>query len=553
MPNYTTNLNLEKPLQDEQYNVEVFNRNCDKIDQFAGQTPPLALSADVLTNGANINGVKFKGNTDVVTGLGLYSNTVTYNNTNIVYIYNSENELKIYKSLQNGNTGNNPIVSPDYWEEVMLGGGKGVAREIGEIVTSSIPITDSGLHLLDGTRLFNDGVYADFVNYIAELYEDNPSANYFTDEETWQGLVAITGSCGKYVYNAEQGSVRLPKIGNSIIQGTTIANELGELIEAGLPAITHTHSGTTSTAGAHTHTRGNMNITAKANFTDVQGDVRTIQSTSGAFTMSSGVSEGGRGHIAVTSGNYYIPLSFDASRNWTGSTSSNGEHNHNFITSENTAVSDIYGNSDTVQPQTIKQFIYVVVAETQKTNIQINIDNIATDLNNKVNTDLSNITWTDDMKQIVYDVIGDGLERTAATSTTLGMVRPDNVTTIVNEEGVLSASINANDYYTKSEIDSMVSTVYEYKGTVDNYDELPSNASIGDVYITANTGDSYVWNGSQWDILSTTIDLTPYATTEYVNQQIQQRDIQISNLSGYIVELQNRVSELERIISGGNA
>ena len=100
MPNYTENLNLEKPLQDEQYNVEVFNRNCDKIDQFAGQTPPLALSADVLTNGANINGVKFKGNSDVVTGLGLYSNTVTYNDTNIVYIYNSENELKIYKSLR---------------------------------------------------------------------------------------------------------------------------------------------------------------------------------------------------------------------------------------------------------------------------------------------------------------------------------------------------------------------------------------------------------------------------------------------------------------------
>lgn len=32
MPNYTPNLNLEKPLQEEFYNVDVFNENADKID-----------------------------------------------------------------------------------------------------------------------------------------------------------------------------------------------------------------------------------------------------------------------------------------------------------------------------------------------------------------------------------------------------------------------------------------------------------------------------------------------------------------------------------------
>ena len=544
MPNYTENLNLEKPLQDEQYNVEVFNRNCDKIDQFAGQTPPLALSADVLTNGANINGVRFKGNADVVTGLGLYSNTVTYNDTNIVYIYNSENELKIYKSLQNNNTGNNPIVSPTYWQEVQLGGGKGVSREIGEIVTTSIPIIDSGLHLLDGTRLFGDGVYADFVNYIKELYENNPNANYFTDETTWQNRVAISGSCGKYVYNAEQGSVRLPKIGNSIIQGTSLESELGELIEAGLPAITHTHNGTTAKNGDHHHTAQS----AGKHYHGAMGERSDSGSLYGFYNSKNNYKGT---HGGIDSDNTIWKTSTDGAH--THTTTTNGSHNHTFVTSNNTAVNSIYGKSNTVQPQTIKQFIYVVVAETQKTNIQINIDNIATDLNNKVNTDFSNITWTDDMKQIVYDVIGDGLEQTAATSTTLGMVRPDNITTVVNEEGVLSAAINADDYYTKDEIDSMVSKVYQYKGTVENYDALPTLVNIGDVYITANTGDSYVWNGTNWDVLSTTIDLTPYATTEYVNQEIQQKEIEISNLSTYIVELQNRVSELERIISGGNA
>ena len=36
MPNYTTNLNLEKPLQTEGYDVDVFNGNADLIDAAVG-------------------------------------------------------------------------------------------------------------------------------------------------------------------------------------------------------------------------------------------------------------------------------------------------------------------------------------------------------------------------------------------------------------------------------------------------------------------------------------------------------------------------------------
>lgn len=32
MPNYTDNLKLEKPLQSENYNIDIFNANADKID-----------------------------------------------------------------------------------------------------------------------------------------------------------------------------------------------------------------------------------------------------------------------------------------------------------------------------------------------------------------------------------------------------------------------------------------------------------------------------------------------------------------------------------------
>lgn len=37
MPNYTTKLNLEKPLGNEFYNIEVHNSNTDKIDAFANE------------------------------------------------------------------------------------------------------------------------------------------------------------------------------------------------------------------------------------------------------------------------------------------------------------------------------------------------------------------------------------------------------------------------------------------------------------------------------------------------------------------------------------
>jgi len=80
MANYTPNLNLEKPLQTENYDVDVFNDNFDKIDNFAGQTPARALTADKLTVGAKINNVLFNGTTDIDIPTG--ANTSLDNVTN---------------------------------------------------------------------------------------------------------------------------------------------------------------------------------------------------------------------------------------------------------------------------------------------------------------------------------------------------------------------------------------------------------------------------------------------------------------------------------------
>ena len=53
MPNYTNNLKLEKPLQSENYNIDIFNSNADKIDsaiqEVKGKVDGLDLKAEKVT------------------------------------------------------------------------------------------------------------------------------------------------------------------------------------------------------------------------------------------------------------------------------------------------------------------------------------------------------------------------------------------------------------------------------------------------------------------------------------------------------------------------
>lgn len=202
-----------------------------------------------------------------------------------------------------------------------------VARSIGEIVTSSTPLNEAGLHLLDGSVIAN-GSYAQFVSHMASLYASNPSL--FVTESEWQAAISAHGVCGKFVYDSAKKTVRLPKV-TGIIEGTTDLSALGDLIEAGLPNITGGFNG---------------NELWDGNFY-----------TTGCFTQNSGVSRqtGGGGDSSQPG------IGFDASRS-----------------------NPIYGKSNTVQPQTIKVLYYIVVAQSAKTELQVNIDNIATDLNNKV-------------------------------------------------------------------------------------------------------------------------------------------------------------------------
>lgn len=211
------------------------------------------------------------------------------------------------------------------------------SRNIGEIVQSTIPLTDAGLHLLDGSEIVNMGIYSNFFTKIQQLYNSGNYDDLFTTASDWQTSVDTYGVCGKFVYTAGLQIIKLPKI-IGFTESTIDVTTLGDLTEAGLPD--HLHVGQYKNPG----TSG--------------GNANGVGSGSGWFGW--------------------------ANRN-TGYASANNP---------------IYGNSDTVQPQSIKVLYYIVVANTTKTAVEVDIDEIATDLNGKADKDLGNVPTS---KSILVD------------------------------------------------------------------------------------------------------------------------------------------------------
>lgn len=97
---------------------------------------------------------------------------------------------------------------------------------------------------------------------------------------------------------------------------------------------------------------------------------------------------------------------------------------------------------------------------------------------------------------------------------------PTKVSQLQNDSGYQTAAnveqiLTSKNYATKSDI----SSVYKYKGSVETYANLPSSGqTTGDVYNveTADSshgvkaGDNVAWNGTAWDVLSGTVDLSNY-------------------------------------------
>lgn len=93
-------------------------------------------------------------------------------------------------------------------------------------------------------------------------------------------------------------------------------------------------------------------------------------------------------------------------------------------------------------------------------------------------------------------------------------------TQITAQAAAIAKKAEKDSVYTKEQVDAKVSSVYKVKGSVANYDSLPSNANIGDVYDTLDSGANYVWTENGWDKLGDIVDLTDYAKKEELDEYL---------------------------------
>ena len=220
-------------------------------------------------------------------------------------------------------------------------------------------------------------------------YKRTPSGFKIADIEQHENVLTtftMTGKSWFYVLDTEQQRFKLPRTKYSF---TGIRDTVGGDVQAGLPTLT------TNSTGNHTHTRGTMNIT---------GDIGTYQMTSlqgkctGAFTYKSfGTSSyGGYGASEGAAG-----ATFNASKSWTGETSSNGDHSHT-----------IPGTSDTVQPPATQMYLYFFVGNYVRPSSDINVGKLVEYIN-----EIDFVGETEDAIKAINTTAEDNLKNINTTTT----------------------------------------------------------------------------------------------------------------------------------------
>lgn len=116
---------------------------------------------------------------------------------------------------------------------------------------------------------------------------------------------------------------------------------------------------------------------------------------------------------------------------------------------------------------------------------------------------------------------GYGIKDAYTKGETDGLLAGKASTTVVEgkaDKSTTLAGYGIEDAYTKTEVDAKVSSVYKYKGSVANEAALPQEDQVvGDVYNVEDTGMNVAWDGTKWDKLGSTVDLSAYMTTETAN------------------------------------
>ena len=109
-----------------------------------------------------------------------------------------------------------------------------------------------------------------------------------------------------------------------------------------------------------------------------------------------------------------------------------------------------------------------------------------------------------------------GIEAGAEVNVIESIIYDGNALTVSNKSVTipvpdLSNYLTTAQVYTKSQIDSKLTSAMHYKGSVATYADLPaSDNAVGDFYNVTATGANYAWTGSTWDETGQIVDLSAY-------------------------------------------
>lgn len=222
-------------------------------------------------------------------------------------------------------------------------------RVLNELIMSPVPLVSAALHLADGT-LLQYGANAQYIDYMIGYKKTYPDA--FVIESEWQRLVSENGVCGKFVLDESAKTLRLPKL-SGYLEGTLEESELGSFTKAKLPNI-----------------KGTIGV-----ITNKWASSPTPNTAYGAFKRANANTDIG----------------------YTGGPSPTIGSNYDFAASfSNPIYSD---DATTVQTGSTKVYYYLVVATGVKTDVQIDINKIITDIN-QINNDLIGKVDTSDMVEV---------------------------------------------------------------------------------------------------------------------------------------------------------
>ena len=406
-PTIPTVNNATLTIQKNGTDVQTFTANASS-DVTANITVP--TDTNELTNGAGfITGIT---SGDVTSALGYTPQEQLVSGTNIKTVNSTSvlgsGDIAVQPTLVSGTnikTINNESILGS--GDITISGGGGSSREIGEVVTSTIPLTDAGLHLLDGSEL-QYGSYSAFIDYIADLYyetyiyaylyndgnddytiyEDSDTtptelynadgsaytgadftitsgvvyyngnactytasdnvqyADYFTDETSWQNEVALKSVCNKFVYDAANNTLRLPKWGSQ--------------------AYAYSNDSETKTVSIKGNGKSLGLTDGSNNYGLVQAGSNIVYGYKSAYNVNVGTAHSGSDGVNAQKASGVVQ---DTTKS--GLTGS--------VTISNLTVS-----LDNV-------YYYIVIATTTKTEIEVDIDEIVTDLNGKADVDGTNM------------------------------------------------------------------------------------------------------------------------------------------------------------------